>query len=76
MNSWKLSHKSLCIRARLYRLRENSTWQIAVEGEASKLAANQPRSGGSAVSPGRKPRVKWEILASRVIGDTVLTHTL
>ena len=36
----------------------------------------QPRSGESAVSPGRKPRVKWEIIASRFSGDTVLTQSL
>ena len=28
------------------------------------------------MSPGRKPRVKWEFDPSRVSGDTVLTHTL
>src|SRR5208337_66075 len=27
----------------------------------TKLGDNQPRSGGFAVSPGRKPRGKWEV---------------
>ena len=47
-----------------------------MEGEASELVTIQPRSGGSDVSPGRKPRVKWEIFPSRVSGDRVLTQTL
>ena len=59
----------------LWSLCENSTYQIAVECKGPKLAAIQPRSGGCDVSPGRKPRVKWEILASRGSGDRVLTHT-
>jgi hypothetical protein len=32
----------------------------------------QPRSGGSAVSPGREPRVEWNEGMSRVSGATVL----
>jgi len=32
----------------------------------------QPRSGGGDVSPGREPRVKWEIALSRVAATPAL----
>jgi len=54
----KLGFRSVYVRARLQYLREDSTWQIAEEREASKLAVTQPRSRRDDVSPGRKPRVK------------------
>ena len=33
--------------------------------KVAEFGTTQPRSGGSDVSPGRKPRVKWEIFPSR-----------
>ena len=40
------------------------------------MAENQPRRGGSSVSPGREPWVEWEIDLSLFRDDRVLTHTL
>ena len=39
------------------------------------MAENQPRRGGIAVSPGRKPWVKWEIDLSPFRDGRVLTHS-
>ena len=57
-------------RKRLYK---TPTAKVAWDANSLIAPIIEPRSGGSAVSPGRKPRVRYEILASRVSGDRVLS---